>query len=77
MAVEHVLLGAVDARLGACFFGLFGHEAAVLAELGVPDGWRALGTIAIGRPAADGPGRSTARGRHPLSDVLHRGGWGT
>jgi nitroreductase len=75
MAVEHLLLGAVDAGLGACFFGLFGHEAAVLAELGVPDGWRALGTIAIGHPAADEAGRSAARGRLPLSDVLHRGGW--
>jgi nitroreductase len=75
MAVEHVLLGAVDAGLGACFFGLFGHEAAVLAELGVPDGWRALGTIAIGHPAPDEPGRSTSRGRRPLPDVLHQGGW--
>ena len=75
MAVEHVLLGAVDAGLGACFFGLFGHEAAVLAELGVPDGWRALGTIAIGHPAPDEPGRSSTRGRRSLTDVLHQGGW--
>ena len=75
MAVEHLLLGAVDAGLGACFFGLFGHEAAVLAELGVPDGWRALGTIAIGHPAPDEPGRSTTRGRRPLPEVLHQGGW--
>jgi nitroreductase len=75
MAVEHLLLGAVDAGLGACFFGLFGHEEAVLAELGVPDGWRALGTIALGHPAPDEPGRSTARGRRALTDVLHEGGW--
>lgn len=75
MAVEHLLLGAVDAGLGACFFGLFDHEAAVLQALGVPDGWRALGTVAIGHPADDEPGPSAARGRRPLGDVLHRGGW--
>jgi nitroreductase len=75
MAVEHLLLGAVEAGLGACFFGLFDHEAAVLAALGVPDGWRALGTIALGHAAPDEPGRSTGRGRLPLEDVLHRGAW--
>jgi nitroreductase len=76
-AVEHLLLGAVDAGLGACLFGLFGHEAAVLAALEVPadQGWRAVGTIAIGHPAPDAPGRSVARGRRPLDEVLHRGGW--
>ena len=75
MAVEHVLLGAVDAGLGACLFGVFDHEAAVLAALDVPDGWRAVGTIALGHPAPDEPGRSAGRGRRPLGDVLHRGGW--
>lgn len=75
MAVEHVLLGAVEADLGACFFGLFHHEAAVLAALGVPAGWRAVGTIALGHPAPDDPGRSASRGRRPLEDVIHRGSW--
>jgi nitroreductase len=68
----------VDAGLGACLFGLFEHEAAVLAALGVPDGWRAVGTVAIGHPAPDAdaqPGRSASRGRRPLDEVLHRGGW--
>ncbi|MGK2950151.1 MAG: nitroreductase family protein [Acidimicrobiales bacterium] len=74
-AVEHLLLGAVDAGLGACFFGLFDHEAAVLAALGVPAGWRAVGTVALGHPAPDEPGRSADRGRRDLDDVLHRGGW--
>ena len=45
---------------GACFFGLFDHEADVLAALGVPDGWRAVGTVALGHPAPDEPGRSAA-----------------
>jgi nitroreductase len=75
MAVEHVLLGAVELGLGACFFGLFDHEAAVLAALGLPDGWRGVGTIALGHPAPDEPGRSATRPRRPLDEVLHRGRW--
>ncbi len=75
MAVEHVLLGAVDAGLGACFFGLFDHEVPVLAALGVPEGWRALGTIALGHAAPDAPGRSATRPRNDLAAVLHRGRW--
>ena len=30
----------------------------MLGALGVPDGWRALGTVALGHPAADEPGRA-------------------
>lgn len=75
MAVEHLLLGAVEAALGACFFGLFDHEAAVLSALGVPPGWRAVGTVAVGHPAPDQPGLSAARGRRGLDEVLHRGSW--
>jgi nitroreductase len=75
MAVEHVLLGAVDAGLGACFFGLFDHEPAVFAALGIPEGWRALGTIALGHPAPDEPGLSAKRPRRTVDQVLHRGGW--
>jgi nitroreductase len=77
MAVEHVLLGAVDRGLGACFFGLFDQETAVLSALGVPEGWRAVGTIALGHPldGADEDGRSVARGRRSLADVYHSGGW--
>jgi nitroreductase len=75
MAVEHLLLGAVDAGLGACFFGLFDHEDAVLHALEVPAGWRAVGTVALGHPAPDEPSRSVARGRRDLHEVLHRDGW--
>ena len=75
MAVEHLLLGAVDAGLGACFFGVFDHEAAVLEALGVPEGWRVVGTVALGHPAPDVPGRSATRPRPPLDDVIHRGHW--
>jgi nitroreductase len=76
MAVQNLLLAAVDAGLGALFYGLFDNEAAALAALGVPPGWRALGAVALGHPAGgDAPGRSADRTRPPLSEVVHRGEW--
>ena len=75
MASEHLLLGAVDAGLGACFFGPFGHEDEITARLGVPDGWRVVGVVALGHPAPDPPGLSASRPRPTLHEVLHRGTW--
>jgi len=75
MAVHGLLLGAVDAGLGALFYGLFDHEDAVLTHLGVPEGWRALGAVALGYPAAAPPGRSATRPRPSLDTVIHRGRW--
>lgn len=75
MAVLLLLLAAVDEGLGAAFFGLFEHEAAVLGQFGVPEDRRALGTVALGHVAPDEPGRSAARARRPLADVIHRGRW--
>jgi nitroreductase len=75
MVVEAILLGAVDAGLGALFFGIFDHERDLLAELGVPDGWRAAGTIALGWPVAHEPAPSLARPRPALHDLVHRGRW--
>jgi len=75
MAVEHLLLGAVDAGLGACFFGVFDHERTLLDSLGVPTGWRAVGTVALGHPVPDVPGRSASRPRPTLDEVVHRGRW--
>lgn len=72
MAVENLLLAAVAEGLGACFFGLFGRERAVLDVLGVPTGRRAVGAIAVGHPAPDEPGRSVQRARRPN---LHWTGW--
>jgi nitroreductase len=73
--VEAILLGAVDAGLGALFFGLFEREGAILDALGVPKGWRALGAVALGWPATDVPGTSAHRPRPPLDDLVHRGHW--
>jgi nitroreductase len=77
MAVHGLLLAAVDAGLGALFYGLFDNERDALAALGVPAGWRALGAVALGwpDPAGHEPGRSAGRSRPPLPEVIHRGGW--
>lgn len=76
MAVHALLLAATDAGLGSLFFGLFDNEREVLDGLDVPDGWRALGAVALGWPASDEPGRSAARPRPPLEKILHRGTFG-
>jgi len=70
---------AVEAGLGCCFFGLFGHEAAVAEQFGVPEGARAVGAVAIGHPdpGVARPSASVDRGRRPLDEVLHRGAWST
>lgn len=73
MAIHVLLLGAVDAGLGALFFGLFGDERAILDALGVPGKWRAPGAVALGWPVPDEPGRSVNRPRPPLDEVLFRG----
>jgi nitroreductase len=74
MAVMLLLLAAEDEGLGALFFTLERPDT-VLNALGVPDDRLALGTIALGHPVADEPGRSSKRPRRPLTDVVHRGRW--
>ena len=74
-ALQNLLLSVDGAGLGACLFGQFEHETAVRAGFGVPEDRRALGTVAIGHPAPDEPGRSAGRPRASLADVVHRGRW--
>ena len=75
-AVMTMLLAARDRGLGAALFGMFDHEEAVRRRFGVPPDRRGMGTVAIGRPAADDrPSHSAARGRPDLSDVVHRTRW--
>lgn len=71
------LLAAVDAGLGACFFGQFEHEPALKAALGIPADRTPVGTIALGYPATEGDRRSFSAGRprRSLGAVVHRGGW--
>jgi nitroreductase len=76
-ALMALLLAAEAEGLGALLFGQFDHEAAVLAALDVPAGHRALGTVALGWPAAGGrrPSRSAAAGRPRPEDRIHRSRW--
>lgn len=75
MAVMAMLLSALDEGLGALFFGQFGHADAVRAALGVPGDREPVGTVAVGHPAPDAPGRSAGRPGRPAAEVVHRGGW--
>lgn len=76
-AAEHILLGAVDAGLGACLFGPFDNEAAVADAFGVPPGRRIVATIAIGHrvETAESSGRSASRGRRRVDSMMHLDGW--
>jgi nitroreductase len=77
MAVMLMLLTAVDEGVGAWWFGVFHGAAALLRDLGVPEGRRLVGAVALGYPAADDrPGGSArTRPRRPLDQVVHRGRW--
>ena len=77
MAVMLMLLTAVDEGVGAWWFGVFHGAAALLRDLGVPEGRRLVGAVALGYPAADDrPGGSArSRPRRPLDQVVHRGRW--
>jgi nitroreductase len=74
--VMAVLLGAVDAGLGACILGTFRGEATLAERLGVPDGWQLFAAVALGRPDGnDHPSPSLGRNGPGDADRVHRGGW--
>ena len=71
-----LLLGAVDAGLGACFLGNFRGEAELAEALGVPAGHRYLGAVLLGEPGGDDPpSSSVTRARRPRDAMVHRGHW--
>lgn len=77
MAVMLILLAALEEGLGALFFGLFWGEEVLLKELGVPEGCRPIGVIALGYPLESVPfdaSRFAAR-RRPLQSMVHLGRW--
>ncbi len=75
MAALLVLLTAVDAGLGAVFFGV-PDQAKFRATFGVPDELTAIGTIAIGYAKPhDRPSPSLKRGHRPAEQVIHKGNW--
>lgn len=72
-----MLLTAVDAGLGALFFGVFPDAMAPFRQaFGVPDGYTPIGAIAIGyEDEGDRPSPSLKRGRRGTDEVVHRGRW--
>jgi nitroreductase len=71
-----MLLGAVDAGLGACFFGIPPDATGTYrAAFGVPAEYVPIGAIAVGYPAPDRRSPSLRRGRRGVDEVVHRGRW--
>jgi nitroreductase len=71
-----MLLTAVDAGLGAVYFGIPpSADAAVRAEFAIPDDHDPIGVVAIGRraPGERPVGSAVTRKRRPLDEVVHRG----
>ncbi len=77
MAAMLILLGAVDAGLAALFFGVpVGRHDAVRAALGIPEGRRLVGVVALGHEAERVSGSAAHRRRRPVREVLHVGRFG-
>ena len=68
-----LLLGAVDAGLGACFLGNFRGEQALASRLGVPPGRRYVGTVLLGESGGEDPPSASAARRRAAA--VHRGRW--
>jgi nitroreductase len=69
-----MLLTAVDAGLGACFFGIPRDRVDAFKEaFGVPAGFTPIGAISIGY--SDEPPRDLRARRRGADEVVHRGRW--
>lgn len=82
MAALLVLLTATDEGLGSCFFGIPpDREEEVRRALAVPADHDPIGAITLGHPARDdepaAAGSPARRARRPLTEVVHRGRWGS
>jgi nitroreductase len=78
MASLLMLLGAVDAGLAACFFGIPPESTATFRGVfGVPQEYTPIGALTVGYPAPDRRSPSLRRGRRGVDEVVHRGRWGT
>ncbi len=78
MASLLILLTAVDAGLGACFFGIPGSRTdAFRVEFGVPAELMPVGAVTLGHRLENPGSRGSAarRRRRPLEEVVHRGRW--
>jgi nitroreductase len=77
MAAMLILLTAVDAGLGALFFGVPVEKIDLLrSAFAIPVELHPIGTVAIGYAKPnDPPSPSLKRGHRPTADVIHRGRW--
>jgi nitroreductase len=77
MAALLMLLTAVDAGLGALFFGVPPSKVDNLRDrFGIPPELSPIGTVAVGYAKPnDPPSPSLKRGHRPVADVIHRGRW--
>jgi nitroreductase len=71
-----ILLTAVELGLGALFFAIFEGEIALMRALGVPDGYRPIGAIAVGHPTAGERSKpELPTGRRRLGEVVRWERW--
>ena len=78
MAALLILQTAVDADLGACFFGLPPETIETFRQaFGVPSAYAPIGAITVGhRTQGPGPkGSPSRRPRRTPADVVHHGHW--
>jgi nitroreductase len=74
MAAMLMLLGAVDAGLAACFFGIPAEALAAVREaFAVPERLTPIGVISLGYPAQDRRSPSLRRGRRSPAQVTTYG----
>lgn len=80
MATHALLLAAVNAGLGASFFGVPPDRVSpVRAAFAVPPEQLSIGVVALGHPAPDSGVRGSAvrRPRRPRAELVHHGRWVT
>lgn len=76
MAALLILQTAIDAGLGACFFGLpVDRIPAYRQAFGVPDEFNPIGAVSVGY--SDEAPRDFSNRRKPADEVFHRGRWQT
>jgi nitroreductase len=77
MAMLLILLAAVDAGLGAWYFGITRGEEEVQRKLGVPADCKLMGVIALGYPSPDDVPRGSVftRRRRAFESMFHFGRW--